>query len=163
MKCDIQIVCRKDSALPTKAALQKTVCFLSQALFSAEEQGKSLTIRIVEPDESQLLNKTYRHQDKPTNVLSFPEHHDPTFKLPVAFQNQLGDLVLCHSVILKEAEAQKKTASDHYTHLLIHGVLHLLGYDHEEEDDAARMEQLEIDLLGRLNINNPYKDIAHES
>ena len=119
-------------------------------------QGKldhaEVTIRIVEGDESQNLNATYRGKNKPTNVLSFP------FEVPEQVEiNLLGDLVICAPVVASEAQAQQKSTIDHWAHMVIHGILHLLGYDHINEEDAQEMEALEIQLLTKLGIANPYE------
>ena len=105
-----------------------------------------LTIRIVGEAESQLLNKQYRKKNEPTNVLSFLINENPL----------LGDIILCHSVIKKEALSQKKSIDDHYAHLIIHGYLHLIGFDHTKNDDALTMENKEIAVLKKLGIKNPY-------
>lgn len=158
MKTLIQIACQAE-AIPAKSQLQSVLDFLSQQF---DLNANTLTLRIVDSGESQALNKTFRGKDKPTNVLSFPaQNDDPKFPLPLELQNHLGDLVLCHVVIAKEAEEQGKSLQDHYTHLIIHGTLHLLGYDHENDEEAIEMEQLEIDLLKQLNINNPYEEKHH--
>lgn len=110
-----------------------------------------LTIRIVEIAESQQLNLTYRQKDKPTNVLSFP------FEVPEGIAlDLLGDLVICADVVAQEAKEQHKALNDHWAHMVIHGCLHLLGFDHIEDTDAQEMEALEIALLAQLNISNPY-------
>ena len=96
--------------------------------------------------ESQLLNKQYRKKNEPTNVLSFLINDKPL----------LGDIILCHSVIKKEALVQKKSIDDHYAHLIIHGYLHLIGFDHAKNDDAFTMENKEIAVLKKLGIKNPY-------
>ena len=106
----------------------------------------TLTIRIVDKAESQLLNNQYRKKNEPTNVLSFLISDKPL----------LGDIILCHSVIKKEALAQKKSIDDHYAHLIIHGYLHLIGFDHTKNDDALTMENKEIAVLKKLGIKNPY-------
>ncbi len=111
-----------------------------------------ITIRVVDEAESQALNNEYRGKDKPTNVLSFP------FEAPPPIESDLlGDLVICHAVMAKEAKEQTKAVSDHWAHLVIHGVLHLLGFDHIEEDEAQVMEALEVKILALMNINDPYK------
>ncbi len=140
MKCSLQIACNKDSDLPTKAEIQNIMNLLATEFDLAD---RTFTIRIVNQTESQHLNKTFRNKDKPTNVLSFPG---------------TDDLALCHPIIVAEAEVQHKPIKHHYTHLVMHGVLHLLGYDHEQEHDAIEMETLEIDLLKYFNIPNPYED-----
>ncbi|HFF2860518.1 rRNA maturation RNase YbeY [Acinetobacter baumannii] len=115
-------------------------------------------IACVDLEESHQLNLQYREKDKPTNVLSFPSDI-PEEVLPMLDALPLGDLVICIPVVLQEALEQKKTAQNHFTHLLVHGVLHLLGYDHETSDeDAEEMEGLEIEILAKLNITNPYQE-----
>ena len=110
-----------------------------------------LVIRIVEATESAELNGTYRNKSVPTNVLSFPFEAPPEVELPL-----LGDLVICAEVVAQEAEEQGKALHAHWAHMVIHGVLHLLGYDHIENDEAEEMEKLEIELLASLGYNNPY-------
>lgn len=114
---------------------------------------KELTARFVDNHESQTLNREYRGKDKPTNVLSFPFECPPEVEL-----NLVGDLVICVPVIASEAAAQRKTIGNHYAHMIIHGTLHLLGFDHIEEAEAQEMEQLEITLLAKLSIDDPYQD-----
>ena len=114
-------------------------------------------IACVDLAESQELNLQYREKDKPTNVLSFPSDI-PEEMLSLLDAEPLGDLVICIPVVLQEATEQQKTPSDHFTHLLIHGILHLLGYDHEtSEAEAEEMEALEIEILKKLGIANPYQ------
>ncbi|WP_417533462.1 rRNA maturation RNase YbeY [Marinobacterium stanieri] len=108
-------------------------------------------IRIVDAEESQSLNAEYRGKDKPTNVLSFPFEVPPG--IPVTL---LGDLVICAEVVVAEAEEQEKALFDHWAHMVVHGTLHLLGFDHINDDDAEEMEALERTLLARLNIADPY-------
>ena len=103
-----------------------------------------VTLRIVGEREGRKLNRLYRKKSTATNVLSF------------AYDKRGGDIVLCHPVIRREARAQGKTLAAHYAHLVVHGVLHLRGYQHEKKRDAARMEAREIRILRRLGIRNPY-------
>ncbi|MBP3194677.1 MAG: rRNA maturation RNase YbeY [Cardiobacteriaceae bacterium] len=110
-----------------------------------------LTVRIVENQEIQELNKTYRHKDYATNVLSFPADLD----IPLT-PKLLGDIVIAADVVNNEAKAQNKTRENHWTHILIHGFLHLLGYDHIEDDEAEIMENLEKQILAQMNISDPY-------
>jgi probable rRNA maturation factor len=116
-------------------------------------KGKSeLLIRIVGKVEIQNLNKTYRDKDQPTNVLSFPSD------LPIEIDEMiLGDIVICTSIVANEAKLQNKTFEHHLIHMAIHGTLHLLGYDHVEPMDAQKMESLEIKILEKMQINNPYE------
>ena len=111
-----------------------------------------LTVRIVDKEEIQTLNKTYRHKDKPTNVLSFPFESPPEVELPL-----LGDLVICHDVVLEEAQQQNKTVKEHWAHMIIHGVLHLKGYDHIDDSEAETMEALEVQILNQLGFSDPYQ------
>jgi probable rRNA maturation factor len=116
-------------------------------------KGKSeLLIRIVGKVEIQNLNKTYRDKDQPTNVLSFPSD------LPIEIDEMiLGDIVICTSIVANEAKLQNKTFEHHLIHMAIHGTLHLLGYDHVKPMDAQKMESLEIKILEKMQINNPYE------
>ncbi|QQX79276.1 rRNA maturation RNase YbeY [Shewanella sp. KX20019] len=112
-----------------------------------------LTIRIVDSTESQMLNNTYRGKDKPTNVLSFPFEAPPGIELPL-----LGDLVVCAAVVEQEAIDQNKPLSAHWAHMVVHGCLHLLGYDHIDDIEAEEMESLETQLIESLGYNNPYEE-----
>ena len=112
-----------------------------------------LTLRIVNEAESTALNETYRRKQGPTNVLSFP------FQAPPEVDSSLlGDIVICAPVVLREAVSQGKTPEAHWAHLVAHGVLHLLGYDHDETQ-AAAMESLEIRILTDLGYADPYGDL----
>ncbi|WP_051278396.1 rRNA maturation RNase YbeY [Solimonas flava] len=110
-----------------------------------------LTIRIVDEDESRALNRDYRGKDKPTNVLSFDG------AAAVGAQEVLGDLVICAPVVAREAIEQNKTLREHWAHMVVHGCLHLQGYDHEIEPDARRMEAREIRILKSLGFPDPYQ------
>lgn len=103
------------------------------------------------------MNKNYRKKDKPTNVLSFATLENDPFIHPEAFFH-IGDVVLALETLKKEAEEQSKRLEDHFMHLLIHGILHLLGYDHIKKEDAKVMENLEIQILNTFGIENPYKN-----
>jgi probable rRNA maturation factor len=115
--------------------------------------GRELGVRVVGPTESRRLNARYRGRDKPTNVLSFP-----AAELPAAGpERPLGDLVICPDVLRAEAREQHKSLRAHWAHLVVHGALHLIGYDHLYPADANRMERREISVLRRLGFPNPYR------
>ena len=123
------------------------------------DTAKSITldIRIVSETESQTLNRDYRGKDKPTNVLSFAAELPPELMAELD-EIPLGDLAICADVVAREAVEQGKPLRAHWAHMTVHGVLHLLGHDHIEEADAARMEPLEIAILAKLGWDNPYDD-----
>ncbi|MEM7401361.1 MAG: rRNA maturation RNase YbeY [Pseudomonadota bacterium] len=112
----------------------------------------SACLRIVDESEVKTLNLKYRQIDKATNVLSFPA--EVPSQVNIKF---LGDIVICAPVVVSEAKEQTKNINDHWAHLLIHGLLHLQGYDHIEENDANKMESLEVEILKSLKIGNPYE------
>lgn len=123
------------------------------ALTAARRFGPAeLSIRIVGTREGRSLNLHYRDKDYATNVLSFPVELPRGVTAPL-----LGDLVICAPVVAREAREQGKPVRDHYAHLTVHGVLHLLGYDHVVERDAVRMEALETRVLAALGIDDPYR------
>jgi probable rRNA maturation factor len=122
-----------------------------------DDQDSEIVIRLVDDQESAELNQQYRHKQGPTNILSFP------FEAPDGFDTDLlGDLVICAPLIALEAQQQNKQLFDHWAHITIHGVLHLLGYDHIDDAEAEEMEALEIKILSRLNINNPYLEESEQ-
>jgi len=127
----------------------------ANAALDAVSESCELSIRLVDSQESAELNATYRGKSGPTNVLSFP------FDSPIPMEPRLlGDLVICVPIVEKEADDQGKLVKSHWAHLVIHGCLHLLGYDHIEDDEAEEMESLEISILQRLNIDNPYQETS---
>lgn len=145
---DIQIA-TQSSDYPTEQQFQRWV----DTVLSDQAQDSEIVIRLVDDEESAALNQQYRHKSGPTNILSFP------FEAPEGIEmDLLGDLVICVPLIDKEAEQQRKLPEHHWAHITIHGVLHLLGYDHIEESEAEEMEALEIKLLNMLNITNPYQE-----
>jgi len=121
-------------------------------LVSEATGEQEITVRVTDEEESQTLNAEYRGKDSPTNVLSFPFEAPPGMTL-----NLLGDLVICAPVIMREAKEQNKAPSHHYAHMIVHGILHLLGYDHIDDADAEQMEAKEIRILATLGIDDPYK------
>lgn len=136
------------NAVPKKTVIKRWVT----AALPEEKQPAEMCIRVVGDGESRALNSQYRGKDKPTNVLSFPCELPPGVDLPV-----LGDLVICEPVVNREAEEQNKTPEAHWAHMVIHGTLHLLGYDHQDDDEAREMEALETKLLTRLGYPAPYE------
>lgn len=138
-----------DSAdMPSDAELQQWIELALQD-YSADAE---VVIRIVDSEEITQLNQQYRQKQGATNILSFP------LDLPEGVEgiDLLGDLVVCASVLEEEAQQQNKKLKNHWAHIIIHGILHLLGYDHIEEMDANEMEAKEILMLQKLHINNPY-------
>lgn len=143
---DLQIACT-DENLPDEQTFQHWV----NTALQSENKAYELTIRLVDREESQQLNYQYRNKNSPTNVLSFP------FEAPVGIElDLLGDLVICAEVVKQQATEQNKPLSAHWAHMVIHGCLHLLGFDHINEQEAETMEQLEIELLASIGIADPY-------
>ena len=142
---DIQVA-TVEASVPDRALFELWVGRALQHLDESE-----LTLRLVDEDESRALNSTYRGMDKPTNVLSFMADIPEGIDVPL-----LGDIVICAPLVRQEAAAQKKSLDAHWAHLVIHGVLHLLGHDHQDENEAGEMEAIEVELLASLGIANPY-------
>lgn len=144
---DVQIA-TADGEIPSDEEFRTWVA----ATLPPEELASEITIRIVSADESRALNSQYRRIDKPTNVLSFPSDLPPELQIPL-----LGDLVVCASVVAREALEQQKSLSAHWAHMVVHGTLHLLGYDHEVDTEAEIMEALETRILTDLGFPAPYE------
>ena len=146
---DIQRIV-EDGWQPDEQDLQAWV----DAALSDFGQDTEIVVRIVDEQEIAELNAYYRHKQGPTNILSFP------FEMPEGIDgielNLLGDLVICAAIVEKEAREQGKQLAHHWAHIVVHGVLHLLGYDHIDDDEAELMESREIAILKKLSINNPY-------
>lgn len=142
-----------------KAAIQ------NQNINSIPDHNLSIVIRFVNIEEGKTLNQAYRYKKYATNVLSFP-FEEPEFTSDISELNEviskhlqqqhLGDIVLCENIVQKEAVEQNKTLKQHWAHLIVHGVLHLQGYDHLNDKDANLMESLEISILKSLGFDNPY-------
>jgi probable rRNA maturation factor len=132
---------------------EKNITELAALALKGNKDSAELTIRLVEAEEMIYLNKTYRKQNKTTNVLAFPcsipEHVELEFPL-------LGDIIICPEVLLDESKKMEQSLEEHWSLILIHGVLHLLGYDHIKEEDAQKMQAIEIKLLAELGYRNPY-------
>ena len=138
-------------------SIENIELWISTALESDELNDAEVSVYIVDEAESQDLNFQYRSKDKPTNVLSFPAEIPEEVGVPL-----LGDLVVCAPVVEREAKEQGKSLEAHWAHMLIHGSLHLLGYDHVEDDEAEVMEALETRLVTQLKFPAPYTEIIEE-
>ena len=140
-----------DDPSPSDAALQEAVSVALDLADAPDGRDTELSVRIVDRGEMRLLNHRYRNRDKATNVLSFPAETPPGLPL-----RHLGDIVVCAAVVAEEAVAQHKADAAHWAHMLVHGTLHLLGHDHQHDDEAERMERIETQALARLGWPCPY-------
>jgi probable rRNA maturation factor len=159
---DLQIACAAPD-IPPPADFERWAA----AALAGRRERAALTIRLVDTEEAAALNGTYRGREGPTNILSFPCDLPPELAIGLDPQDPiadlLGDLVICADVVQREAREQCKTARAHWAHMVVHGVLHLLDYDHLTESDAEEMETLESGILGALGFPSPYEDqIAHD-
>lgn len=146
---DIQIALDTTGfTLPSEDQIRSWVTSALEGRMPAAE----LTVRIVDEVEIEQLNQQYRHKEGATNVLSFPFEADVQLEVPL-----LGDIVICAPVVAREATEQHKDCMSHWAHMLIHGTLHLLGFDHVNAVDADAMEQTEIQLMQQLGFSNPYE------
>lgn len=150
---DIRRDLSADLEVPTEEHFQQ---WAEAVVTLLELENCSASLSIVDADESQTLNREYRQKDKPTNVLSFPSEFD--FPNLPDLPRILGDIIICAEVVVREANEQNKMPEAHWAHMTIHGILHLLGYDHQTDDDAEQMEGLEVRALKRLGYNDPYRD-----
>lgn len=144
---DLQIATENIEDLPT----EEQIVQWATAAVQPEGDEVEMTVRIVDEAESHELNLTYRGKDRPTNVLSFPFECPDQVELPL-----LGDLVICRQVVEREAAEQEKPLMAHWAHMVVHGSLHLLGYDHIEDDEAEEMESLETQIMQGLGFDDPY-------
>ena len=147
MLIDLQIASENIDGLPTLEQIEQW----ATAAVQPESDDVEMTVRIVDEAESQALNRTYRAKDRPTNVLSFPFECPTEVSLPL-----LGDLVICRQVVEYEAAEQKKPLMAHWAHMVVHGSLHLLGYDHIDDSEAEEMESLETKIMQGLGFVDPY-------
>ena len=147
MIIDLQIACEQETGLPTAEQIEQW----ATAAVQPQSDEVEITVRIVDEAESHELNLNYRGKDRPTNVLSFPFECPDEVELPL-----LGDLVICRQVVEREAQEQDKPLMAHWAHMVVHGSLHLLGYDHIEDDEAEEMESLETQIMTGLGFADPY-------
>lgn len=147
MIIDLQIACEQETGLPTAEQIAQW----ATAAVQPKSDEVEMTVRIVDEAESHALNLNYRGKDRPTNVLSFPFECPDEVELPL-----LGDLVICRQVVEREAQEQDKPVMAHWAHMVVHGSLHLLGYDHIEDDEAEEMESLETQIMTELGFADPY-------
>ncbi|NQV86392.1 MAG: rRNA maturation RNase YbeY [Woeseiaceae bacterium] len=138
------------------------VAWVNRAIVSVGRDSKlEVSVRVVDEAEMQALNSEFRKQNKPTNVLSFPAAE--IGGLPIDAGIPLGDIVVCAAVVADEAMQQGKSLRNHWAHMMVHGTLHLLGYDHDNDADADEMEGLEIQILNECGIANPYGESLLET
>ena len=147
MIIDLQIACEQETGLPTAEQIEQW----ATAAVQPQSDEMEMTVRIVDEAESHALNLNYRGKDRPTKVLSFPLECPDEVELPL-----LGDLVICRQVVEREAQEQDKPVIAHWAHMVVHGSLHLLGYDHIEDDEAEEMESLETQIMTGLGFADPY-------
>ena len=143
---DIQMASASEEA-PDPQSIERWV----SAALNNQRDSTELSIRIVDTEEGQALNEQFRGSTGATNVLSFPFENESPEPLPL-----IGDIVICAPVVLKEANEQNKTLNAHWAHMIIHGVLHLLGYDHQDDEQANVMETLETEIMQGLGFPPPY-------
>ncbi|KTD17089.1 rRNA maturation RNase YbeY [Legionella jordanis] len=146
---DLQLACNESLPVEETFIIDWARLALADHISSAE-----LTLRFVDQGEIQELNRIYRKQDKPTNVLAFPATIPDNIDLDYPL---LGDIIICPAVLLAESTELDKPLQAHWAHIVIHGVLHLLGYDHIIDSEAEIMQGLEISLLAKLGFANPYE------
>ncbi len=155
VQIDVQVASGVVSA-PQVSDIQKWVEQAISRVGTDATRDLEVSVRVVGEEEARSLNKQFRDQDSTTNVLSFPSRDAGSAVLPVESMLALGDIVICGPVVVREAQEQGKDSSDHWAHMLVHGALHLLGYDHETDAQAAEMESLEVRILADGGVANPY-------
>ncbi len=147
---DLQLAIDSHGFLPEKALFENWV---RHTLLAVEEDVRGVIVRIVEQSEMTTLNNQFRQKNKVTNVLSFPFED-----IEGVDYHHLGDIVICANVVEQEAKTQRKPVDAHWAHLVIHGTLHLCGFDHQEEYEAQEMEEVERKIMAELDYPNPYND-----
>ncbi|MEP5566590.1 MAG: rRNA maturation RNase YbeY [Halioglobus sp.] len=149
MNLQVDIQCASGESAPDEEDIRS---WIKAALAGRRSTDTEISLRLVDIEEMTTLNQGFRNKSGPTNVLSFPSDLPPELELPL-----LGDIVICAPVVREEAQTQQKSLQAHWAHMTIHGTLHLLGYDHIEEDEALAMEALETEILTSLNYPCPYQ------
>jgi probable rRNA maturation factor len=167
VKMDIQIADDISESIEEPPPSSQLLAWAQAAWQGESNAGPELSLRIVSAAESQQLNNDYRGKNTPTNVLSFPMEMDEELLLMLEGKNAeeaegfststLGDLAICAEVVEREAEQQNKSLEAHWAHMVVHGVLHLQGYDHIENDQAEAMETLETSIMQALGFSDPYQ------
>ena len=158
MELQLQVLSQA-SDIPSQEQFEQWVICTLQHLEQPNLESTEVCIRVVDEEEITTLNQQYRNKAGATNVLSFPQELPVDLALAIAdsgLGTSLGDIVLCAPAVESEASAQGKANIAHWAHLTVHGTLHLLGYDHLENDEADKMENLEIAILNQLDFANPY-------
>ena len=152
---DYQVLAEKVVSLTVDYVAQNEPSF-----FLTAEKTLAFNLCLSDDTEVHTLNKEFRGKDKPTNILSFANIDDPDFERNANTENflEMGDMIIALTTMQNEADLKQISLHDHFCHLLTHGVLHLLGYDHIEDDEAEHMEDFEVKILQKLNINNPYEE-----
>lgn len=152
---ELQLACEVES-LPAEDEIRR---WLEAAIATSAESARApweIVVRVVDEQESRELNRRYRQQDRPTNVLAFPAGEMSWAEGPEETARPLGDLVVCGPIVEREAREQEKDVAGHWGHLLVHGALHLLGHDHRHDEEAAVMERLEARILAERGYDDPY-------
>ncbi len=149
MNADVNVQCNSEaSGIPPEETIRR---WAQSTLQDISKIDSSLTVRIVDETEIAELNETYRQKKGPTNVLSFPFENPPGVDAGI-----LGDIIICAPVVNWEANEQNKTPEAHWAHMVVHGILHLCGYDHIRDKEAWQMEAKEVQAMGQLGFENPY-------
>ena len=156
VQVDVQVAAAV-SNVPARSDIQ---AWLEQVIAHVGRDTKrnvEVSVRIVDETEGRILNNQFRQQDRATNVLSFPLAAESLTDLPDELPLTLGDIVICGPLVAREASEQGKESADHWAHMLVHGALHLFGYDHETDEQAVEMETLEASILADGGVGNPYE------
>jgi probable rRNA maturation factor len=156
VQVDVQVAADV-SNVPEESDIQNWLEQVIAHVGSDTASGFEISVKIVDEAEGRALNKQFRKKDSATNVLSFPLLDAALAGLPAEMPLALGDIVICGPVVAREASEQGKNSSDHWAHMLVHGALHLFGYDHETDQEAQEMEMLEARILAVGGIDNPYE------